>query len=328
MGKAGKLQDGTVRYRIVNFGHGVRTIRVNRLLSVGKQAAWGAAVFFCVLFANPSQALTQHDLALITQSAEQGDSSSQLLLAIAYLNGDSQLAKAPDKATYWFEQAAILGNAYAEERLGDAYEQGVGVPVNEKLAFDWRMKAARRGIVLAQLKIGKMYQDGIGVDRDREQAWYWFRRAANEGNTEAQQLLARFHHYAGDVEVDRAVARSWFEKVAKQGYEGAILFLSVFDNIRYQADEVWHNRLPELHKVAEDGDLEAAYQLGLRYERGVGCVAKDAAAAVDWYRRAAAGEHRQAVLALARIYASGLGGVAPKADATVKWAARAKSSTP
>ena len=285
-----------------------------------KNVAWIWIVFgfALALFADASLALNHNDVALITQAAEENDAASQVLLAVAYLNGDSGLARAPAKAVYWFERAGIQGNAYAEERLGDLYEQGLGVSANPKLAFDWRMKAAERGIVGAQLKVGQMYQEGAGVGKDINQAIYWFRRAATEGNAEAQYRLGRLYHYGGDVEVDRAVARSWFEKAAQQGYEGAILFLNLIENIGYQVDERWHNRLPALQKVAEDGDLEAEYQLALRYEQGLGGVATDAATAVVWYRRAAAAGHLLSIQALARMDAMKRDGAPHDANAAAQ----------
>ena len=291
-----------------------------------REVAWIAVPFFLALCAAPCLAVTPDELALIAPAAERGSAASQVLLGVAYLNGDGGLAREPARAAYWFERAAIQGNAYAEQRLGDLYEQGLGVPANRKLAFDWRLKAANRGIVAAQLKVGKMYQEGAGVAKDIDQAIYWFHRAATEGNAEAQYLLGRLYHYGGDVEVDRAAARSWFEKAAQQGYEGAIHILNLIESIGYQIDEGWHNRQPGLKKLADDGDLEAEYQLAQRYERGVGGFRKDATSALDWYRRAAAGGHLMAMRTLAQIYSDGLDGVERDPGAAAEWTARAKAA--
>lgn len=288
--------------------------------------AWIVASIVLALGADLCLALNPDDLKMITQAAERGSASSQVLLAVAYLDADGGLTRDPVKAAYWFEQAAIHGNAYAEERLGDLYEQGLGVPANSKLAFDWRMKAANRGVLQAQLKIGKMYQEGVGVGKDIDQAIYWFHRAATEGNAEAQYLLGKIYHYGSDTEVDRAAAHSWFEKAAQQGYEGAIMLLNLIESIGYQIDEGWHNRLPGLRKLADDGDLEAEYQLAQRYEHGIGGVKKDVAMALDLYRRAAAGGHAMAMRTLAKIYAEGLDGVERNPNAAEEWAARAKAA--
>jgi hypothetical protein len=154
----------------------------------------GLFALVLAFFGSSGLALTSDDLKLIKPAAEGGSDSSQVLLAVAYLNGDGGLTKDPTQAVYWFEQAAIQGNAYAEERLGGLYAQGLGVPANPKLAFDWYFKAANRGVVPAQVKVGKMYQEGAGVGKDVEKAISWFHRAAAEGSAEAQFLLGKIHH--------------------------------------------------------------------------------------------------------------------------------------
>lgn len=286
------------------------------------ELAWIAASLTLALCAVPGLAFGADSLALITQAAERGADTSQVLLAVAYLNGSGRLIRDPAKAAYWFEQAAIHGNAYAERMLGDLYEQGLGVPASQTLAFDWRIKAARRGEVDAQLKVGKMYQEGVGIGRDADRTIYWYRRAATEGSAEAQVLVERFHRYGNDVEVTQATSRSAFERAAKRGYELARYFMELIEDIGYRIEEDWHHRLPGLEQLARDGDIEAAYQLGRRYERGAGGVRQDYATALAWYQRAADGGHPMATLALAGIRSAGLDGAVGDPDKAVRSAAR------
>jgi uncharacterized protein len=58
--------------------------------------------------------------------------------------------------------------------------------------------------------------------------------------------------------------------------------------------------------VAEGGNRDAQFNLGLAYENGLG-VAADAAQAARWYRRAADQDDREAQAYLAEMYANGLG---------------------
>lgn len=265
-----------------------------------------AATLALALYVVPGLASEVDGLAAIVRAAAGGSDASQVLLAVAYLNGGGRLMRDSAKAAFWFEQAAIQGNAYAERMLGDLYEQGRGVPANQKLAFDWRIKAARRGELDAQLAVGKMYQGGIGVSRDVDRALYWYRRAALAGSAEAQSLTEQLQRYGRDAEVTQASSRSSFEMAAKRAYELARSFVDVVEEFGYRVAEDWHQRLPELEQPARDGDLEAAYQLGRRYERGVGGVKQDQATSLAWYRRAAEGGHPMAALALAGIRASGV----------------------
>lgn len=281
---------------------------------------WVAAFLALAFRAGTSLATEPASIDLIATAAEQGADSSQVLLAIAYLNGDDGRVQDMAKAAYWFEQAAIQGNAYAEERLGDLYEQGIGITKNPRLAFDWRMKAARRGSLDAQVKVGRMFQDGNGVGKDLDQAIYWFHRAAIEGNSEAHFLLEHLDHYGSDQEVDQAVGRTWFEAAAKRSYELAKQFMDVLDDVGYWVAENWYHRLPGLEKIARDGDLEAAYQLGRRYEKGTGGVARDYVAAIAWYQSAAQGNHTEAIRALNRLRANGDYGGHGHSEESARWA--------
>ena len=79
--------------------------------------------------------------------------------------------------------------------------------------------------------------------------------------------------------------------------------------------------LAPLRKVAEQGDAEAQYNLGLAYANGIG-VAKDLEEAVKWYRKAAEQGDVQAQYYLGNAY--GLGqGIAQDEEEAVKWLLKA-----
>ncbi|HET7198607.1 MAG TPA: tetratricopeptide repeat protein [Burkholderiales bacterium] len=77
----------------------------------------------------------------------------------------------------------------------------------------------------------------------------------------------------------------------------------------------------EWQPLAEAGNRDAQFNLGLLYENGLG-VAADGAAAAGWYRRAAEQDDRQAQVYLAEMYAKGLG-VARDDAAALRWYRRA-----
>jgi hypothetical protein len=64
--------------------------------------------------------------------------------------------------------------------------------------------------------------------------------------------------------------------------------------------------LREWRPLAETGNRDAQFNLGLLYENGLG-VAKDGARAAQWYRRAAERDDRTAQAYLGEMYAQGLG---------------------
>ena len=69
------------------------------------------------------------------------------------------------------------------------YEQGRGVPKNEKEAIRWFILAADQGHADAQYKLGVRYKFGWGVTRNEEEAIRLWKLAANQGNVKAQNVL-------------------------------------------------------------------------------------------------------------------------------------------
>ena len=85
---------------------------------------------------------------------------------------------------------ADQGDVFAQEKLGDIYANGRGVPQDYARAMKWYRLAAEQGDAFAQVDLGSMYFDGLGVAQDREEAMKWFRLAADQGDAYALEKLA------------------------------------------------------------------------------------------------------------------------------------------
>jgi uncharacterized protein len=241
-------------------------------------------------------AMSPEELAMTRNVAERGNASAQLLLAIAYLNGDGGLARDARLASHWFEQAALQGNGYAEARLADLYEEGLGVERNLQLAADWRERAARRGNIDAQLKLGRMYLQGVGVTQDLARAREWLQQAAEGGDSEAAYLLSHLYKHGLGGPRDPTVASNWLARSAEQGYLESIKLLHAIKSFGRHYDRTLSG--DALKQLAADGDADAQYQLGLHYEAGSGGVLRDTAQAAAWFQRAASQGNEQARHAL------------------------------
>lgn len=278
-----------------------------------------AAVF--LLSAIPGFAMNPDELAMTRQAAESGSASAQVLLAIAYLNGDAGLVRDGKLAALWFEKAALQGNGYAEGRLADLYAEGIGVTRNVKVAADWRERAARRGNVEAQFKLGEMYLEGNGVAQNQERARDWLQKAAEDGHGESAYLLARMYRDGLGGAEDQTLADHWLYKSAVRGYGAAEELLSWIKSFGHTYDKTVS---PEaVRRLAEDGDAEAQYQLGLRCYLGKGGEKRDLPQAVKWFERAAGKGQILAMRNLAQILGRGTTGVAADPQAAKAWAERA-----
>ena len=62
------------------------------------------------------------------------------------------------------------------------YQNGTGVPQDEKIACEWYLKAANQGHARAQYYLGVNYENGTGVPKDEKIACEWYLKAANQGH--------------------------------------------------------------------------------------------------------------------------------------------------
>jgi TPR repeat protein len=97
-------------------------------------------------------------------------------------------------------QLAEGGYPAAQNDLGWMYQNGRGVPQNDRKAIKWYRKAAESGnLAKAQDNLGWMYQHGRGVPQNDEEAIKWYRKAAEGGYSAAQDNLDWMYQNGRDV---------------------------------------------------------------------------------------------------------------------------------
>ncbi len=109
--------------------------------------------------------------------------------------------------------------------FGKKYEKGLDCNKDPQKAFYYYQKAAEMGDATGLNKMGNMYSQGIGCERDPATAFYYYKQAAEKGNMYAQFNLANFYWLGSVVEEDRELAIIWFRRSAAQGYTPAKKFL-------------------------------------------------------------------------------------------------------
>jgi TPR repeat protein len=102
------------------------------------------------------------------------------------------------------------GHLKAQNRLGNMYAGGFGVPQDYIKAVKWYRKAAYRGNALAQNGLGMMFVMGRGVPQDYVEAAKWFRKAAEQGNARAQHSLGKMYLSDRYIKQDFILAHMWF----------------------------------------------------------------------------------------------------------------------
>lgn len=262
-----------------------------------------------------------------TLAAEQGHRLSQYRLGRIYMEGPDETRDA-SRAGEWFSRAAGQGHARAQYLLGLMYESGIGMKHNETAAVKLYVRAEKNGVkeaagkILAlaemgnsqaQFHLAEMYYTGRNVKADNTQAAVWYRRAAVRGQASAQYNLGYLYAKGQGVPFDDDEARLWFDRAMNSGSLIAA---------------------KKIREMAQRGDTEAQYRLGLWYIKGnqipeekesnledlvgllvkagktvvkkaVALVSDETPEGMDWLSKAANQGHSQAQFTLGEFFAVG-----------------------
>lgn len=99
---------------------------------------------------------------------------------LRFYNGKTEEDAA--KALAYFKEADKLGHMKAARYIGLLYQEGRGVPKNDKETASWFKKGAEDGDITSQYLLGKCYEDGTGIERDYALALKWYRKSAERGD--------------------------------------------------------------------------------------------------------------------------------------------------
>ena len=189
--------------------------------------------------------------------------------------------------------AAEHGDVFAQYELAKRYHEGNGVEKNIHQAFNWYLKAAGHGHVEAQFITATILDKGsTGIEPNSEEAYKWYSKAAAQGHSQAQAEIS---------------SGRWNNLVPKIRIDG--------DNITFAESHSEHvsnkspftrEKLEKLTTQADEGDVDAQYDLGIRYYSGDG-VDKDFEQAIKWFLMAAEQDDAQAQFNLGIMYGRGEG---------------------
>lgn len=205
------------------------------------------------------------------------------------------------EAFVWFEHAAVGDDVDAQFNVAEMYYQGMGVEKNLEEAAEWYSRAAEQGDAEAQYKFAQMHEKGEGLEQDNELAYEWFLKAANQDHRDAQFKLAKKHDLGEGVGKNLRVALSWYQKAAMNDHPDAQYIMGLMldpnensvceDSVdQHVLDESlkknWETSFQWYLKAANNHNIEAQYQVALRYQKGAG-VLQSFERALSWLQKAA-----------------------------------------
>lgn len=209
---------------------------------------------------------SQQEISDLKARAASGDPKAQVKLGQLYEDGIG-VSEDSVAAARWYRQAAEQGDPAAQNNLGVMYRMGRGVDKDLKEAIRWYQKASRQAYPNAYFNLGTAYYNGDGVPTDYDLAYAWFALAAQMGSKPAQDAMQRTAQ-----EIPRTIDIAYF----KTGH-----LLETGGDLPQNLPEAanWY------HRAADAGNVSAAWKLGELYTSGRG-VAKDDAAAATWRAKA------------------------------------------
>ncbi|MXY25869.1 MAG: redoxin domain-containing protein [Acidobacteria bacterium] len=154
------------------------------------------------------------DIEELRRAAEEGDPEAQVQLGQAYQSGNG-VAMDDDAATAWYLRAAEQGSADAQFHLGFAYSGGSGVPLDYNESHDWFERAAEQGHDAAQWMLGSLfYSFGRGdVARDDVKGAMWLYLAVSQNDRHDRTTLDMLEARMTPAQIEEAqrLAREWRE---------------------------------------------------------------------------------------------------------------------
>jgi rhomboid protease GluP len=146
------------------------------------------------------------------QAAEQGDLNSEKVLGAAYERGDG-VAQDSTEAVRWYTQAGEQGDIDSEKFLVGAYLAGHGVPTNNLEAVVWLTKLANQNadqdLNALEKALANAYYHGDGVPQNEEEADKWLLRVADRSDPAAREALKRYADLMDALSVHPAPGDVW-----------------------------------------------------------------------------------------------------------------------
>ena len=249
------------------------------------------------------------------EGANDGDVDAMKRIAMAFLDGDSEVEVDPEKAAYWMEKAAEAEDSEAQFNIGLFYAKGHGVQRDFDKMSEWLrrsiengdedaagllnefknmaedLRKAEDGDVDAQaavaagfMKLGPI-MDQAGSEADYEESLKWATKAAEQNNGFGIWTLALAYEHGRGVEEDPEKAIELYQKGVKINdprclHNLGCQYLSG-ENIKKDA----HKGFAMIKQAAEQGYGLAMRDLGRCYQFATGTPG-NMLTAIEWYEKA------------------------------------------
>lgn len=198
-------------------------------------------------------------------AATKGNAEAQYKLANCYEDGLGGLEENQDEAFRWYVKSANQGYPDALCTLAVYYSNGDIVEKDEQKAIELYIEAAEGGCIDAYYYLAIYYKTGTIVDKDYDKAFHYAMLAAEANDAEAQGLLGTYYQDGIGTEINYAKAMCWYRKAIDNG---AVYYLTSIGWLYEQGLGVEADRQKafDYYKEAvEQGEISGYWYLGMWY---------------------------------------------------------------
>lgn len=234
------------------------------------------------------------------------------------------------KAGEYFDKAAALGDPQAMHRLSYIYMGDTLRTQDKEKAHNLLKASAEKNYLPSYYDLAMSYLWGNGIEQNPEEAIRWMQQSATQANdprameTLANILVEHRSGYLTQVPVLDSIESGveLRKKAAELGNSLAQLnlFVQYYNGTHVPANKA--EAIKWLKASAENGNLNAQFELGRTYINDWGVLPQDQVKGVALYKSAAMKGHSRAIVALGAAYTSGLG-VEKNASMALDWLKKA-----
>lgn len=255
----------------------------------------------------------------IEAAALEGDLKAISRLGYCYQEGLG--AEVPDlqKAFYWFEEGAKLGDGRCMAYLGYWYLLGRDGPPDSQKALGWFEKGAIAGDGHAMGYVGMCNYNGIGTAVDYETAVRWLQRGGEAGDGASLVYLGLCYLRGTGVKRNDTEAFDCFRKADELGSSHALAYLG---QMYLEGKGVEKNEdlaVRYLKDGAATGSAIANAFLGYCHREGIGVSQVNVPKAVELFKKGVAGQSGSAMFFLGECHFDGIGVEVDKEQAVSLW---------
>ena len=127
---------------------------------------------------------------LVETAANKGYAKAMRVMGRLYSGLVEGFVADENKALFWYQKSAELGDPEAQNQLAGRFLTGTGVRADLGKAIEWYQKSAEQGFPDSQVALGTIFAEGRGVERDINKARELITSAAEKDYIPAQKVLS------------------------------------------------------------------------------------------------------------------------------------------